>query len=165
MAHAIWIHALKAGWAQTSGPDLALGAAGFGLAGASLAFAGYMIANSDAGPRINSADRLAIFAQPAAAPYNGGGPRLSRAPEFDMTPVGTIRARTAGLPPAPAETIVTSYRMRGYSQGEALVQGPDGFINVKVGSDIRGLGQVIAIEARGRSLVIITTGGTIAGDD
>lgn len=161
----IWLKFLKAGIAQKSAADLALGAVGFGLAGASATFAVVMIANNDGGPRVNAADKLAIFAQPASTPYNGGYGRSARAQQYDMTPVGTVRARTSHVPAPPAEKTVDGYRMRGYSQGEALVQGPEGFVNVKVGSEIDGLGRVTGFEARGRNLVIITTGGVIGADD
>lgn len=158
-----WLSILKAGIAQKSAGDLALAATGLGLAGTSVAFAAYMVATSDQGPRINSAENLAIFARPAAAPYNMGLAR-GRAQEYDMTPVGTVRTRV-GATSAPPEKAVAAYHMRGYSQGEALVQGPDGFITVKIGEEIAGLGRVTAIEARGRNIVVITTGGMIAGDD
>jgi hypothetical protein len=148
---------------QKATADLALGAAGVSLAGTSAVFAIYMVATSDQGPRINGAENLALFAQPVSAPYRGGVARIDE-PQFDMMPVGSVRPRVA--PPAPvASKIAVGYYMRGYSQGAALVQGPDGFFNVKVGAEIEGLGRVTAIEARGRNLVVITTGGMITGDD
>ena len=163
MAEFVWLKLFKAAIAQKLSGDIALGAAGIALAGSSVAFAGYMIATSDQAPRINAADKLAIFAQPVSVPYNMGFPRKSHAPEYDMTPVGTVRTRTGSA--APVEKGVPNYHIRGYSQGEALVQGPDGFVNVKVGAEIEGLGRVTAIEVRGRNLVVITTGGLIAGDE
>jgi hypothetical protein len=164
MSHFIGLGIWKAGLAQKSIGEIMWGLAGIGLAGSSVAFASYMIANSDAGPRINGADQLAIFAKPANNPYNGGGQRADR-PAFDTMPVGTVRARTTAVSVSPVEKVAAGYYMRGYSQGAALVQGPDGFVTVKVGDLIEGVGRVTAIEGRGRSLFVITTGGVIAGDD
>ena len=149
---------------QKTPGDFALQVAGLALAGGSVAFAGYMISAADQGPRINSPEHFAIFAQPVSVPYAGGG---QRRPDFDMTPVGTVRTRAAMTkqPDLSSEKIVADYRMRAYSQGEALVQGPSGLINVRAGSEIEGVGQVIGVEARGRSLVIVTTGGLIVSDD
>ena len=160
-----WLNALKTWLWQKSAADLALGACGLALAGSSVAFASYMVATSDQGPRINGAEKLAIFAKPASSPYTGGAPRAGRGAEYDPFPVGTVRARTAYRQPEVAEKIAAGYTMRGYSQGEALVQGPDGFINVRVGAEIEGLGRVLGIEARGMNLVIVTTGGVIAGSE
>lgn len=163
MTHALWLNVLKgAGLAQKTTGDIMLGAAGLCLAGSTVAFAAYMVATSDQGPRINAADKLAIFAKPVSTPYNP--PLRNRAEEFDNSPVSTIRTRVSAKPPAP-EKVVVGYYMRGYSQGQALVQGPEGFIAAKVGGEIEGLGRVVAIEARGRNLVVVTTGGIIAGDD
>lgn len=145
--------------------DFGLHLAGLALAGGSVAFAAYMVQTSGQGPRINSPEHLAIFAQPVSVPYRGAIERPR--PDFDMTPVGTVRARPAATPQPiiPADQVVSGYRMRGFSQGEALVQGPSGFINVKAGSEIEGLGRVIGVEARGRSLVVVTTKGLIVGED
>ena len=74
MSHFIGLGIWKAGLAQKSIGEIMWGLAGIGLAGSSVAFASYMIANSDAGPRINGDEQLAIFAKPAANPYNGGRP-------------------------------------------------------------------------------------------
>lgn len=164
MVYFVWLGYLKAGLAQKSAVDLALGATGFGLAGASAAFAAYMIAHSDQGPRINGAEKLAIFAKPVSTPYSGGSVRAP-APEFDILPVGTVRARVAPVAAPIAQNLAEGYSMRGYSQGAALVQGPNGFFNVKVGAEIAGLGRVTAITPRGRSLIVITTGGVIVSDD
>lgn len=167
MGHFLFLNVLKGAFAQKAAADLAMGAVGVGLAGTSAVFAIYMVANSDQGPRINGVENLAIFAQPVTTPYRGGASRVPE-PEFDMTPVGSVRMRQAVAPSSPppiVTKIVPGYVMRGYFQGAALVQGPDGFINVKVGAEIEGLGRVIAIEARGRNLVVITTGGIIAGED
>ncbi|MDB5643233.1 MAG: hypothetical protein JWN07_2550 [Hyphomicrobiales bacterium] len=164
MVHLAWLNAVKIWFLQKSAADLAVGACGLGLAGSSVAFAAFMISTSDQGPRINAAEKLAIFAQPASAPYTGGSTRSPRGPDLDFTPTGSVRARTAYQQPAIAEKIAAGYTMRGYSQGEALVQGPDGFMNVKVGAEIQGLGRVLGIEARGLTLVIVTTGGVISSD-
>lgn len=161
----------KCGLAQKSAADIGLGLAGIGLAGSSVAFAAYMITQNSGHPRINAQDRLAIFAQPVNQPYMGGSfsPfERKDGPQFDMMPVGTIRARSNGGDPAiapPPEKIAGDYRIRGLSQGAALVQGPNGFISVRPGMSIAGLGDVIAIEARGRRMVIVTTGGLITEGD
>ena len=165
MGHFLWLNILKGAVAQKASADLALSAIGVSLAGTSAAFALYMVANSDQGPRINGAESLAIFAKPVSSPYTGGVTRVSP-PEFDMTPVGSVRMRVAPTPASPVVSkVAAGYYMRGYSQGAALVQGPDGFFNVKVGADIDGLGRVTAIEVRGRDLVVITTGGIIVSED
>jgi hypothetical protein len=164
MVQFFWPNAVKAWLLQQAAADVALGACGVGLATSSVAFAAFMISTSDQGPRINGIDKLAIFAQPVSTPYTGGLTRRPRGLEFDTMPVGTLRARVLAREPAIVEKFVTGYTMRGYSQGEALVQGPGGFINVKVGADIEGLGRVLGIEARGLNLVIVTTGGVISGD-
>ena len=166
MTQLVWLNFFKTGLAHKSAGDIVLGLAGIGLAGTSAAFAAYMIAYSDGSPRINAADKLAIFAQPASVPYTGGYPRSDRPAGLDMMPVGTLRPRAASVPAAaPVETVAAGFHMRGYSQGEALVQGPEGFVTVRVGDMIDGLGRVTAIQGRGRSLVVITTGGVIPGDD
>lgn len=167
MGHFLFLNLLKGVFAQKAAADLAVSAVGVGLAGTSAIFAIYMVANSDQGPRINGVESLAIFAQPVTTPYRGGVSRVPE-PEFDMTPVGSIRMRQAVAPSPPppvVSKIAPGYVMRGYSQGAALVQGPDGFFNVKVGAEINGLGRVISIEPRGRNLVVITTGGMIVSDD
>jgi hypothetical protein len=164
MVHLLWLNAVKAWLLQQAAVDVALGACGIGLATSSVAFAAFMISTSDQGPRINGVDKLAIFAQPVSTPYTGGLTRGPRGQEFDVMPVGSLRARTYARQPVVVEKFVTGYTMRGYSQGEALVQGPDGFMNVRVGAEIEGLGRVLGIEARGLNLVIVTTGGVISGD-
>jgi hypothetical protein len=164
MGHFPWLHILKGAFGQKAAADLAVGAVGVGLAGTSAVFAVYMVANSDQGPRINGVESLAIFAQPVSSPYKGNVARASER-EFDMTPVGSVRPRPAPPPLPVVSNVATGYFMRGYSQGAALVQGPGGFFNVKVGAEIDGLGRVTGIEARGRNLVVITTGGTILAEE
>ncbi len=167
MRTAYWIKILVImGLAHKPLADVVLGLSGVGLAGASVAFAATMIAQSGQGPRINGAEHLGVFAQPVSVPYTGGDLRRSLIAQLDMMPVGSVRARRA-TPEVENrdEKIVAGYRMRGLSQGEALVQGPDGFLTLKPGSEIADIGRVLSFEARGRRLVIVTTGGLIVGDD
>jgi hypothetical protein len=155
----------KFGLASKTPGDLAFGALGVLLATSAVGIASFMIAHSDEGPRVNSTEHLAIFAKPVSIPYSGGDMRRF---EYDMAPTGAIRPRPSAPDAAPepaAEIVANGYRMRGYSQGQALVQGPSGFVSVSAGGEIEGLGRVLSIEPRGRSLIIRTTGGVILSDD
>lgn len=169
------------GLARVPFSDIAVGAAGVGLAGGAATFAVVMMANTGQLPGVNGAEHLSIFTKPVSKPYAGGRPaefasREEGAPGLDFMPIGSVRVRPLGAngPRAAEEAVQTSnepktpalpgYRMRGIFQSEALVQGPDGFQMVRAGSEIQGAGQVIAIEARGRRWVVVTTTGVIEGD-
>src|SRR5271166_4903324 len=85
------------------GQEIALRAVGTALAGLSVTFAGYMLANGDGRIRVNGMEHLAIFAQPrggasAAKPLTL--PTLTeptRPPEkpLDMSTTGSIGAGSA----------------------------------------------------------------------
>ncbi|MDB5509265.1 MAG: hypothetical protein JWL93_1734 [Hyphomicrobiales bacterium] len=161
--------------------DIAVGAAGVGLAGGAATFAVVMMANTGQLPGVNGAEHFSIFAQPVSKPYAAGRPaefasREEGAPGLDFTPIGSVRMRPLGtVSPRPIEAAAATqegpktpslpgYRMRGIFQSEALVQGPGGFQMVRAGSEIEGAGRVTAIEARGRRWVVVTTTGIIDGD-
>jgi hypothetical protein len=161
------------GCAAVPASDLALGAAGVGLAGVSVSFAAVMLVRTGQMPGVNGAEHFAIFSQPASVPYTGNSPDapFREAAALDYTPIGTVFSKRGGgqadrgvdrYPPA---AVLAGFRMRGMFQNEALVQGPSGFLMVKPGTDIEGAGSVTAIEARGRRWVIVTTTGVIEGDD
>jgi hypothetical protein len=164
------------GCASIPAGDLAIGAAGVGLAGASVSFAVVMIVQTGQWPSINGAEHLALFAQPVKVPYAGGtqdgGGRRDLGAGLDYTPIGTVHLKKmtspedrAGARPDPASPVLRGFRMRGMFQNEALVQAPSGFIMVKMGTEIEGAGSVTSIEARGRRWVIVTTKGLIESDD
>ena len=164
MARGIWtkltISAILARWPLG---DIAISLTGLGLAAGAALFAVVMIGESARGGRMQQSEHFAIFARPITLPYTGA---KGTAPLYDPMPVGTVRARPveAQQPKPPTEPIAQGYRMRGYSQGSALVQGPAGFITVRPGSTIEGLGDVVSIEARGRRVVVVTTAGLIVDD-
>ena len=162
--------------------DLALGAAGIGMAGSAAAFAFVMMANTGQAPGVNGGEHLRIFAQPVTIPYTGGkAASVTELAEgsgrsgIDYTPIGSVRMRAltrsregdeeraAAKASVDDGTPISGFRMRGIFQSEALVQGPNGFQMVKAGTDIEGAGRVTAIEARGRRWVVVTTQGYIAG--
>ncbi len=85
----------------TTGPELWLRALGTGLAGASVVFAGYMLAYGGGKVRVNGMEHLAIFAQPRGAAAGGTTdivPSAASVPS-DM-PTGSIARREADAPPA-----------------------------------------------------------------
>lgn len=156
------------GLGSKSASDVALGLAGVGVATLSVGFAATMFARPGQWG-VNGADHLRIFAQPVSVPYTGGR-MVDRDPGVDMTPIGTVRSRslsTRSEEPREAKPAPTlpGFSLRGMFQDEAMVQGPKGFQMVKSGSQIEGAGRVIAIEMRGRKMVVVTTGGVIASDD
>ena len=92
--------------------EFALRAVGTALAGASIAFAGYMFAFGDGKARINGMEYLAIFAQPRgsaadAIPRKAPAPRPARANAVDTMVTGSIapRARERAPVPRPAEIV------------------------------------------------------------
>ena len=146
--------------------DLAISLSGVALAGASATFAAVMIAQSGQGGYVKPNEHLAIFSRPLSQPYSGAW--REAAPPYDPMPVGTVRARprnedvTASIP---KDKIVETYKLRRVVQGEALLQGPEGFITVHAGASLPNLGEVLAIEMRGRRFVVRTSAGLIVDDE
>jgi len=145
--------------------DLAISLSGIALACASATFATVMIAQSGQGGFVKPSEHLAIFSRPLSQPYTGAKDLLI---PYDPMPVGTVRARprendvTASVP---KEKIVSNYKLRRVTKDEALVQGPDGFLNLRAGMSLAHVGEVLAIETRGRRFVIVTSGGLIIEDE
>jgi hypothetical protein len=92
-------------------PEIWFRAAGTALAGASILFAGYMLAYGDGKVRVNGIDHLAIFAQPRGhAP--AGVTVVARSPEnepFDARPDSTAN-READAEPAPRPARIVAAR-------------------------------------------------------
>ncbi len=93
-------------------PEFALRAIGTALAGASIAFAGYMFAFGEGKARVNGMEYLAIFAQPRGSPADAAPPRApvprpSRAKAVDMLVTGSVAppARVPAPIPAPPELV------------------------------------------------------------
>ncbi len=86
--------------------EFALRAVGTALAGASIAFAAYMLAFGGGKTRVNGIEYLAIFAQPRrlaadAIPARAPARRLARVKAVDMMVTGSIRPPARGPTPIP----------------------------------------------------------------
>jgi hypothetical protein len=145
--------------------DLAISLSGVAFACASATFAAVMIAQSHQGGYVKPSEHLAIFSRPLSQPYTGAKEMIT---PYDPMPVGTVRARprqddvTATIP---KEKIVANYKLRRVMKDEALVQGPEGFVSLRAGMSLADVGEVLAIEMRGRRFVIVTSAGLIIEDE
>jgi hypothetical protein len=145
--------------------DIAISLSGIALAGASATFAAVMITHSSSGGFVKPNEHLAIFARPLSQPYTGA---RDAAVPYDPMPVGTVRAAARNEDATVTiqkDKVVTDYKLRRVSQGEALVQGPEGFVNLRAGMMLAGVGDVLSIEMRGRRFVLVTSAGLIIEDD
>jgi hypothetical protein len=146
------------------GPEIWLRAIGTALAGASLAFAGYMLAYGGGKVRVNGIDHLAIFAQPL-------GPTTASVTDIARAPEGKPRDGSASLAvdgeaeaqPAPRPARIVAARpdrvwlMIG---GVIRSAGPN--------DDVPGVGRISAIVRRNDGWALIDDRGstllTVAND-
>jgi hypothetical protein len=171
-------HSPVAKFGAGSNGDRMLAASGVLIAFSSLAFAGYMLADTDAPPRIAGLEYLSIFArpshsiaaaQPPAPPVEEEPPaRLAEQP-IDPTPTGSIPSKIASGQPvnlvltplrdADPKAPHVSYKLLDVSDGEALIQSDVGFRQVKAGDILPDLGRINAIERRGDHWVLLSQKG------
>jgi hypothetical protein len=167
-----------AAFAPASKVDRILAASGVVIACSSLAFAGYMLADSDRPPRIAGMEYLSIFARPnhslvtatqLKAPLAAQATNQLAAQSIDPTPTGSILDKAASGQPVnliltPLRNIdpkapSSPYRILDVSNGEALIANQTGFRRVRTGDILPDLGRVKAIEKRGDHWVLLTQNG------
>jgi len=166
------------GLAPASSVDRLLAASGVAIACSTLAFAGYMVSDSDRPPRIAGMEYLKIFARPSHTPVATArleAPAAAQAsnepatPLIDPTPTGSILERAASGQPinlvltpirdvAPA-TPPSPYRILEVAKGEALIANQTGSRRVRAGDIVPDLGRVNAIERRGDHWVLLIQNG------
>jgi len=165
-------------FSPASNVDRLLAASGVVIACSSLAFAGYMLADSDRPPRIAGMEYLSIFARPShslataaqlKAPLAAEATNRLAAPSIDPTPTGSIFDKAASGQPVnliltPMRNIdpkapPSPYRILDVSNGEAVIANQTGFRRVRAGDILPDLGRVNAIEKRGDHWVLTTQNG------
>jgi hypothetical protein len=165
-------------FARASIVDRVLTASGVAIACSSLAFAGYMLADSDRAPRIAGMEYLSIFARPShslataaqiKAPDVAEATNQPAPQSVDPTPTGSILDKAAAG--RPVNLILTPirdvdpmapsspYRLLDVANGEALIANRSGFRRVKTGDVLPDLGRVNTIEKRGDHWVVLTQKG------
>jgi hypothetical protein len=171
-------YAPVAGPAPASNVDRILAASGVAIACSTLAFAGYMVADSDRPPRIAGMEYLSIFARPSHAPVATArleAPAATEAsnapptPLIDPTPTGSIIDRAASGQPinliltpirdVDPKTPPSPYRILDVSKGEALIANHTGSRRVRAGDIVPDLGRINAIEKRGDHWVLLIQDG------
>ena len=143
--------------------DATLVGAGLGAAGASVAFAGFMVAQDTRPTRVNGLEYLAIFAQPNGArrPAEGSPPssepvRQLATSQIDDAPTGSIgSARFPGSPPDNAFHLVSGRRDLVWVRQGSTIRA------VRPGDSLPGLGPVGAIVRRGESWALLDVGGAV----
>ena len=144
------------------------------MAVASASFATYMVTTDHSHPQFNGVDHLMIFAQQGRSPTEPLIARVPGAPDnnqgIDYTPTGAIPGGSDAPPTplyklpsvnAPEEVIIKDFTLRGVSGNVAMVEGPDGLYRLETGSTLPGGGEVLAIEWRKGTFVVVTTRGII----
>jgi hypothetical protein len=167
-----------AGPAPASNVDRLLAASGVAIACSTLAFAGYMVADSDRPPRIAGMEYLSVFARPShspvataqrEAPVAAEASNQPAAPLIDPTPTGSILDRAASGRPVnliltpirdvDSTTPPSPYRILDVSKGEALIANQTGSRRVRAGDIVPELGRINAIEKRGDHWVLLIQDG------
>lgn len=162
-------------FAGFSSGDRAVITAGIMMAVASASFATYMVATDNSHPRFNGADHLMIFAQQGHGLNQPLIARVPGAPDdndqgIDYTATGAIPGGSDEpqgpryvLPSinAPEEIILKDFTLRGVSGNIAIVDGPNGLYRLETGSALPGGGQVLSIEWRKGTFVVVTSRGII----
>jgi len=165
-------------FAPASNVDRMLAASGVVIAFSSLAFAGYMLADTDRPPRIAGMEYLSIFARPnhslvtaaqVKAPVAAETTNQLAARSIDPTPTGSILDKAAAGRPVnliltpmrdiDPKTPPSPYRILDVSNGEALIANQSGSRRVRAGDILPDLGRVNAIEKRGDHWVVLTQNG------
>jgi hypothetical protein len=163
--------------APASNVDRILAASGIAIACSTLAFAGYMVSDSDRPPRIAGMEYLTIFARPSHSPVVAAqreAPAAAEAanrpatPLIDPTPTGSILGAAAGRPVNLILTPIrdvdpgappSPYRILDVSKGEALIANQTSSRRVRAGDIVPDLGRVNAIERRGDHWVLLIQNG------
>jgi hypothetical protein len=148
--------------------DLALKAVGMACAAGSVWFAVHMFTHQEDGPRVNSMEDFAIFAQPnrtraveaavRAAARNADEGKPGRAISIDMTPVGAVPARAPGKP-APERHDV---RIVELNESDALLETQNGFRRVRVGDESPDVGKIISIRKLADYWIVVASERSIA---
>jgi hypothetical protein len=139
-------------------PDMALRAVGAATAGASMVFAGYMLAYGGGQIRVFGMEHLAIFAQPHGAVIGGMLPPAAPAPSdgavVDMGPTGSVGETVATPQPAARPEIVAARSDRVWLRidGKIVAAAP--------GETVAGLGRIGAIVRRDGGWVVLDDNGT-----
>ncbi len=155
--------------------DRAVITGGVMMAVASASFATYMVSTDHSNPQFNGVDHLMIFAQQGRSPTEPLIARVPGAPDsddqgIDYSPTGAIPGGSDAPPTplyklpsvnAPEEVILKDFTLRGVSGNVAMVDGPDGLYRLETGSALPGGGEVLAIEWRKGTFVVVTTRGII----
>ncbi len=136
-----------------NGPDVALRTIGFGLAGASIAFAGYMAAYGGGEVRVFGMEHLAIFAKPRGPAAVAPSPP-ARATAIDMAATGSV-ADGASRPEPPAPQMVAARSDRAWLRMGGKI------VAAEPGEDIPGLGRLSAIVRRDGGWVLLGDEGKI----
>jgi hypothetical protein len=173
-----------AGLAPVSRIDRLLGVCGVVMAGSSIAFAGYMVADDQHAPRIAGLQYLSIFARPSYSMASAEPPRApaapapakqreaeaapAPAPAVDTTPTGSIgEAATLGRPlnlilkplRAAAAPAPPRYAILDVSRGVAVIADESGARRIAPGDVVPGLGRIAAIERRGAHWIVAVENG------
>jgi hypothetical protein len=122
-----------------STPDIVLRAVGTALAGASMAFAGFMLAFGGDEVRVFGIEHLEIFARPHGAPRDGLPPVRGA---VDMSSTGSVADLSPSSAPQLRPGIVAA---RG---GHAWLRVDGKILPVSPGQIVAGLGQIAAIVHR-----------------
>jgi hypothetical protein len=144
--------------------DLALVCCGMAAAGASIAFAGYMLVQPHRKPRINGMEYLAIFAQPKESSRPDTGPtarpiaprRRIAAQKVDPTPTGSI-LKNVRSPRVTDE----SFHIIGGRTGLVWLRKEETILAVRVGDVVAGLGRIGAITRRDGRWVLLDENGAL----
>jgi hypothetical protein len=130
-----------------------------GLAVASTAFAGYMIAHVERQPQFAGLEHLSIFSRPTTAAALRAQERAASGQKnaVDFTPVGSIGESERDLTSA-------GFVLLGVRGETAVIQTPSTIIRVSAGDVVDGLGRIVAIERRGGKWAVITPSGVIVGN-
>jgi hypothetical protein len=142
--------------------DAALVCGGMAIAGASIAFASYMLVQPNRKPRINGMEYLAIFAQPKDSSRPAAGSTAGRvAPQrriaerkVDPTPTGSI-ARDIRSPRVTDE----SFHIIGGQAGLVWLRKEETILAVRAGDVVAGLGRIGAITRRDGRWVLLDGNG------
>jgi hypothetical protein len=121
-----------------------------------------MLTHQDGGPRVNSIEDFAIFAQPnrmqaveaavRAAAQEGAKRWPGRAIAIDMTPTGVTapesQAGRAGR---------RDIRILELGANAALIETPEGYRRIRPGDGVEDLGKIISIRRMGEYWVVVAS--------
>ncbi len=143
--------------------DFTLKSLGVACAIGSVSFAGYLFTHQEGGPRVNSMQDFAIFAQPSrlqaveaavrAAAADSDARRTGRAISIDMTPIGAVSPSQVRKPGAPRHDV----RIVELNAEDALLETADGYRRVRVGDEIPEIGKVISIRRMGEYWILVAS--------